>query len=257
MNLNFNKLKVLNPKVSIIICTLNSEKYLTQCLESIISQSFKDYEIIVVDGGSVDKTLSIVDVFNISKVFTDIKGGVSCAMNFGITKAIGDIIAILHSDDYYYTKDSLQLVADCFQEKKCNWLYANLVVLKKNGSFRYNKNDIYSMEYLSHTFNIPHPTVFIKKKVYEELGLFNQNYKYAMDYDLLLRVSKKYEPFQIDKFITVFREHEGSLSTSNWSKAQIESLVIQQKHAESIIIKAKGIFRFIKTRLARIKHNLK
>ena len=244
-------------KFSIIVCTLNSKSYLFQCLNSIKCQSYTDYEIIIIDGGSHDETLSIVQEFNIEKVFKNVTGGVSKAMNFGISKASGDIIAVLHSDDYYYTENALQLVAHCFEEKKCNWLYANLVTLKKDGSFNFNKNSIYSKEYLSHTFNIPHPTVFIKKRVYEELGVFNEYYKYAMDYDLLLRISKKFEPVQIDDFITVFREHEGSLSTSNWSKAQIESLVIQQKHAESLIIKAKGIFRFVKTRLARIKHNLK
>lgn len=244
-------------KFSIIVCTLNSQSYLFECLNSIKCQSFTNYEVIIVDGGSHDETLTIVEQFQIKKVFKNVSGGVSKAMNYGISKASGDIIAILHSDDYYYTENALQLVADCFEEKKCNWLYANLVVLKKDGSYNFNKNSIYSKAYLTHTFNIPHPTVFIKKKVYEELGVFNEYYKYAMDYDLLLRISKKFEPVQIDEFITVFREHEGSLSTSNWSKAQTESLLIQQKHAESLIIKTKGIFRFVKTRLAKIKHNLK
>lgn len=245
------------PKISIICCTLNSEVYLFQTLNSIKCQSFTDYEIIIVDGGSQDETLTIVEQFQIKKVFKNVSGGVSKAMNFGISRASGEIIAILHSDDYYYTENALQIVVDCFEAKKCNWLYANLVVLKKDGSFNFNKNSFYSKEYLSHTFNIPHPTVFIKKKVYDEIGLFNEHYKFAMDYDLLLRVSRNYEPAQIQEYITVFREHEGSLSTSNWSKAQIESLIIQQKHAPSMIVKAKGVFRFVKTRLARIKHNLK
>lgn len=256
MILNLNQLNVLNPKLSIIICTLNSEKYLTQCLESIISQSFKDYEIIVVDGGSIDKTLSIVNCFNISKVFTDVKGGVSCAMNFGITKAIGDIIAILHSDDYYYSNATLQKVIDCFDEKKCNWLYGNIVYLKENEEFTFNVNANYSQDYFSHTFNIPHPAVFIKKLVYDEIGLFSTQYKYAMDYDLLLRVANKYTPEQLDDNLTVFRQHKESLSTSNWSSAQVESLIIQQKHAKNIFIKLKGIFRFMKSRLARIKNDL-
>lgn len=244
------------PKFSIIVCTLNSEAYLFQCLNSIKCQTFNDYEIIIVDGGSTDNTIEIVNSFKIEKVFNKVNGGVSKAMNFGITKAIGEIIAILHSDDYYYTDNSLQIIFDCFEEKKCKWLYGNIVYLKEDGNFDLKDNGIYSKEYLSHTFNIPHPSVFIKKEVYEELGLFNELYKYAMDYDLLLRVSDNYEPCQTDQYITVFREHEASLSTSNWSKAQIESLMIQQKHSKSMLIKAKGIFRFIKTRLSRIKNKL-
>lgn len=247
----------ISPKISIITCTLNSERYLYQCLNSIKSQNYSDYEVIIVDGGSSDNTIEIVKTFNIEKVFTNINGGVSKAMNFGISNASGEIIAILHSDDYYYSDNSLQWIVDCFEENKCQWLYGNLVSLKKDGDFHFRKNTIFSKKNFSHTFNIPHPTVFIKRIVYEELGLFNENYKYAMDYDLLLRVAEKHEPFQIDEYITVFREHDGSLSTSNWSKAQIESLVIQQKYAKSIFIKMKGIFRFIKTRIARFKYNFK
>lgn len=78
-----------------------------------------------------------------------------------------------------------------------------------------------------------------------------------MDYDLLLRVANKYKPDQLDDYLTVFRQHDGSLSTVNWSKAQIESLKIQQKYSKTLFVKLKGIFRFIKTRLAKIKNNLK
>ncbi len=246
----------ITPKVSIICCTLNSEKFLKQCLKSVRNQLFLNYEIIIVDGGSTDNTIEIVNSFKVEKVFNDIKGGVSRAMNFGITKATGEIIAILHSDDYYYTDNSLQIIVNCFEEKKCKWLYGNIAYLKEDGSFILKENSIYSKEYLSHTYNIPHPSVFIKKEVYEELGLFNEQFKYAMDYDFLLRVSDNYEPYQTSEYLTVFRQHDGSLSTSNWSKAQIESLMIQQNHAKSLLIKAKGIFRFIKTRLSRIKNKL-
>ncbi|MBG6109880.1 glycosyltransferase involved in cell wall biosynthesis [Flavobacterium sp. CG_23.5] len=245
------------PKISIITCTWNSEKYLEECLLSIKNQTFKDYEIIIVDGGSVDQTLDIIKKYNIEKVFTNIRGGVSKAMNFGISHASGDIIAILHSDDYYYSNNSLDLVASCFVNTNCEWLYGSLVRKKRNGEFIFQKNLPYSKEFLSYTFNIPHPTVFVKKAIYEKIGYFDEKYKYAMDYDLILRIAKKYTPFQINENITVFREHNDSLSTSNWSKAQIESLLIQQKHAENWSIKAKGLFRFLKTRLARMKNKLK
>lgn len=245
------------PKISIITCTWNSEKYLHECLQSLKKQTFQDFEIIIIDGGSTDTTLEIVKNYNIEKVFTNISGGVSKAMNHGIEQACGDIIAILHSDDYYYSETSLELVVSKFNLSNSQWLYGNLVRKKSNGELVFQNNELYSKEALSHTFNIPHPTVFIKKAVYEEIGLFNENYNYAMDYDFLLRVAEKHNPCQITEHITVFREHNDSLSTSNWSRAQLESLIIQQKHAKTIFIKAKGIFRFIKTRLARLKNKLK
>lgn len=244
------------PKISIITCTWNSEKYLDECLKSLKKQTFQDLEIIIVDGGSQDHTLEIAKKYNVDKIFTNINGGVSRAMNYGITHASGEIIAILHSDDYYYSEASLELVVSKFNQSNCQWLYGNLIRKKSNGEFVFQKNQLYSKEVLSHTFNIPHPTVFIKKSVYEEIGLFDENYKYAMDYDLILRVAGKYTPCQINEHICVFREHGDSLSTSNWSKAQIESLIIQQKHAKTFFIKVKGIFRFVKTRLARLKNSL-
>ncbi|KAF2332509.1 glycosyltransferase family 2 protein [Flavobacterium daemonense] len=240
------------PIVSIITCTWNSEKYLEECLESIRKQTFHDYEIIIVDGGSTDKTLEIVKKYNIKKVFTDIKGGVSRAMNHGIEHASGEIISILHSDDFYYSSSTLELVVSKFMQLNCKWLYGNLV-RKKERQLSFQNNALYSKDIFEYTFNIPHPTVFVKKSVYDEIGMFDETYKYAMDYDLLLRISDKYIPCQIEQYLVVFREHEASLSTSNWSNAQKESLMIQQKHAKSFVVKGKGIFRFIKTRLSRLK----
>lgn len=245
------------PKISIITCTRNSEKYLRDCLESIKKQTFQDLEIIIVDGCSTDSTLEIAKSYKIEKIYTEISGGVSNAMNYGICNSEGEIISILHSDDYYYSERTLEFIINGFSSSKSNWLYGNLVQRKRNNELSKLVNECYSKDVLAHTFNIPHPTVFVKKSVYDEIGMFNESYKYAMDYDILLRISKKYEPCQLNEYLTVFREHDDSLSTKNWSKAQIESLQIQQKHAESLKVKALGYFRFIKSRLAKIKNKFK
>lgn len=233
---------------SIVVCTLNSEKFLVECLDSIRNQTFTNYEIIVVDGGSTDNTLDIVLKYNVDKVINNVSGGVSRAMNVGIINAKGQIISILHSDDYYYSVNTLSLVWERFQNQDSKWLYGNLVRNIEGINYFYQSPE-YSRSDLLHTFNIPHPTVFVKKEVYTAIGLFDERYKFAMDYELLLRISHIYNPIQLSEYLTVFRVHSGSLSSSNWFKAQNESFIIQQKFAPNIYVKLKGIFRFVKTRI--------
>lgn len=218
-----------------------------ECLNSIRNQTFTNYEIIVVDGGSTDNTLDIVLKYNVDKVINNVSGGVSRAMNVGIINAKGQIISILHSDDYYFSENTLLVVWESFQELNFKWLFGN-IVRNIDDNYYFNQVSKYSKINLLHTFNIPHPAVFVKKEVYDAIGFFNVKYKYAMDYDLLLRISFKYDPIQLNEYLTVFRVHSGSLSSSNWLKAQNESLKIQQKFAPDIYVKLKGIFRFIKTR---------
>jgi len=249
-NLLFMKTK--NPVFSIITCTLNSELFLKKCLNSIFSQNFDDFEVIVVDGGSIDSTLSIVSAFPKIKLIENIGGGISNAMNTGIVNASGKIISILHSDDYYYDKNTLKTVFCSFQanhDKK--WLFGN-VARSELGGISLLYNDKYNFRYFQFTSNIPHPGVFIKRDLYESIKLYDVKLKYAMDYDLLLRISKISEPIQIFEFLAVFRVHNGSLSSKHWKKARNEALFVQLRNADSIYFKLLGIYRYIKTRLKKI-----
>jgi glycosyltransferase involved in cell wall biosynthesis len=246
-----------NPHFSIITCTLNSEKYLNDCLLSIKNQTFTDFEIIIVDGGSTDNTLSIAESFDKVVVINNITGGISNAMNVGIFNSNGAIISILHSDDYYYSHDTLKIVYNSFLENPYNfWLFGD-VARKVGNNVNLVENSAFNLEYFKHTSIIPHPGVFIKSLIYKELGLFNVDLKYAMDYDILLRISKKFQPIQVNSFLSVFRIHESSLSSKNWYKAQNELLIVQLRNADTINIKFKSVFRYLKTRLKYFVNNIK
>lgn len=223
-------------KVSIITCTLNSGKYIEECLNSVAKQKYKNFEVIIVDGGSTDNTLNIVSKFPFAVVYENIKGGISRAMNFGISKVSGEIISILHSDDYYYSNDILDTVVTAFYNNPNKfWIYGNIA--RKTDEHLIHTRVPYSFsltKLLKRNF-IPHPSVFVRKEIYVEVGHFNEKYKVAMDYDLILRMAKKFEPVYIDKFFSVFRIHENSTSHKQYLKGQIENLKISFRNSNNLV----------------------
>lgn len=204
------------PSITIITCTWNSAKYLPQTIESVLNQTYAPFEFIFVDGGSTDGTLELINAVpgNV-KVLHNIQGGISNAMNAGLEIATGDVIAHLHSDDFYLNPNILQEVVQTFNDKGAEWLFGSYLNLVDNKLEPLNYQiPVYSYQCLMKRNFIPHPATFIKRTLLEKSGFFNTNYRYAMDYDLWLRLGKLSEPVQLDTPLVVFRRHEGSLSTS-------------------------------------------
>lgn len=204
------------PSISIITCTWNSAEFLPQTIESVLKQTYSPFEFIFVDGGSTDGTLDLINAVpgNV-KVLHNIQGGISNAMNAGLEVATGDVIAHLHSDDFYLNPNVLQEVAQTFNDKAADWLFGSYLNLVDNQLEALNFDiPVYSYPSLMKRNFIPHPATFIKRTLLEKSGFFNTHYRYAMDYDLWLRLGKLSEPVQLDAPLVVFRRHAGSLSTS-------------------------------------------
>ena len=204
------------PSISIITCTWNSAEYLPQSIESVLNQTYLPVEYIFVDGGSTDDTLDLINAVpgNV-KVLHNVRGGISNAMNAGLEVATGEVIAHLHSDDYYLNSSVLQEIAQTFTNTGADWLFGNQlnVINGKLVPLSYEV-PIYSYKRLMKSNFIPHHSTFIKRALLEKSGFFNTNYRYAMDYDLWLRLGKLSEPVQLDTPLAAFRRHAGSLSTS-------------------------------------------
>ena len=176
-------------KISIITITFNSVKTIARTIESILAQNYPDLEYIIIDGASTDGTLDIVNKYRdkITKIISEPDSGISDAFNKGLKLATGEIIGIINSDDWY-EPDCLARVAKEFNDSQIDFLLGALRYWGVDGrSFivkpdrRYVRQIKYKMPHLNH------PTAFFRKKVYEEIGGFNLQYKYAMDYDLFLR----------------------------------------------------------------------
>lgn len=219
-------------KFSIVTCTWNSDPFLQQSIESVLSQDYPNVEHIFVDGGSTDGTLDCIrSLSGDVKLVTGITGGISIAMNAGIEIARGDVVAHLHSDDYYLHPQVLSHVEQVFKNTDAEWLFGRC--LSDIDGQRFPENYVvpqYSYKRLLKTNFIPHPATFVKKRLFHRAGVFDISIRYAMDYDMWLRLGKLAEPIQLDAHLAVFRRHSGSLSTSNQLIGFRENHAVRMKH---------------------------
>ncbi|MEC7173587.1 MAG: glycosyltransferase family 2 protein [Bacteroidota bacterium] len=183
-------------KVSIITATYNSEQTVYKTLHSISCQNYNNIEHIVVDGKSQDDTLAIVQKFShVNKVISEPDNGIYDALNKGIKHSSGDIIGILHSDDYFKNSEVLSDVIEKFKTDNCDALYADLQYVKsKNNKLKIIRNwksGVYREKKWLYGWMPPHPTFFVKKEIYDLHGLFVPTLFSSADYELMLRLMYK------------------------------------------------------------------
>jgi glycosyltransferase len=180
-------------KVSIITATLNSEKTIKDNLISVDNQNYNNIEHIIIDGNSNDKTLEIIVKYKASKkiiIHSSKDKGIYYALNKGIDLSTGEIICFLNSDDFYFDKNTISKVVNCFKISNADVVYGNLNYITKNNSKVLRK-------WISNDFNFfllkkgwmpPHPSTFVKKKIINKKKWFNTNYKISADYDFLIKL---------------------------------------------------------------------
>jgi GT2 family glycosyltransferase len=237
-------------KISVITCTWNSEPWLAEAIDSVRTQDHPGVEHIFVDGGSTDRTLEIIASYGCAtKVLENIQGGISRAMNEGAKVATGDVIAHLHSDDYYAGPTTLSRVADGLARSGAKWLVGRTATLC-DGTIRppLPQRPYSAFQFRSRGFCIAHPATFVDREMFLSAGMFDETLRYAMDIDLWLRLIPLADPCVLEETLTVFREHAGSLSTAQRDKARREELRVRlaDPHA-GVLAKAVTIARTIKT----------
>jgi glycosyltransferase involved in cell wall biosynthesis len=246
------------PSFSIITCTRNSEPWLAASISSVLMQRGVEIDYIFIDGGSTDGTLQRIRA--LKRPYTlieNIIGGISRAMNAGIEAARGDIIAHLHSDDFYLRDDVLLSVASTFRNQGCRWLYGRTMscIDGKLVPENYTAPNFSRRALLRGNF-IPHPATFIARELMWRAGGFNERLRYAMDYDLWLRLSAIAEPYALSQPLTAFREHQGSLSTREKSQAMQEDLCVRLAHTGfDPLARALHLLRYA-VRRQRTRHTL-
>lgn len=184
-------------KVSIITVVYNNKETLAEAIESVLNQSYMDIEYIVIDGNSTDGTINVVNSYlsKISVFLSEKDKGIYDAMNKGINLARGQIIGILNSDDIYDNDDIIKMVVDKFKTNdNLDVLYGDLVYVKRDNTNNIVRKWIskdYSPSFFSNGNVPPHPSLFVKKHIYEKAGLFNITFKLAADYEFMLRIFEK------------------------------------------------------------------
>jgi len=178
-------------KISIITPTFNSQDFISTNLRSIKKQSFKNFEHIIIDNKSKDRTLKIIKKNGINlKIISEKDKGIYDAFNKGIKNANGDIISIINSDDYLADKNVLKKVIQAFKKYKVDIVYGNLKYVKRNNpqkTIRFWKSKPFLSKNFFQGWSPPHPTLFIKKKIYDKYGKFKLNFGNASDFELMFR----------------------------------------------------------------------
>jgi glycosyltransferase involved in cell wall biosynthesis len=213
------------PVISIITIVFNGEKHLEQTILSVLDQQYPAIQYIIIDGGSTDKSLSIIKKYESDLYFwsSEKDNGISDAFNKGIARATGDIIGIINADDWY-EPNTFELVAR--QMGDADICFGD-VQFWKNGQKEFIQKG--NLKLLSREITIIHPTVFVKRNLYQKYGGFDIHYRCAMDYDLLLRLKINNCQF---KYLpsTLANMRWGGLSDSSWKIGCRETLKIKNKY---------------------------
>jgi glycosyltransferase involved in cell wall biosynthesis len=179
-------------KVSIITVVFNNREMIKDAISSVLNQTYKNIEYIVIDGLSEDGTVDVIESYGakITKFISEKDDGIYDAMNKGIALATGDIVGILNSDDFYIDDKVIEKIVKEFEDNKIDSVYADLIFVKPEElerTVRYYDSSYFNPEKFAYGWMPAHPTFFVKKWVYDKYGVFRTDLMIAADFDLLLR----------------------------------------------------------------------
>jgi len=186
-------------KISIITATYNSKATLKSCMISVLHQSYQNIEYVIIDGNSTDETLELVKQHQLQfpqiefKILSEPDNGIYDALNKGVQLATGEVIGFVHSDDTLADNHIISTLANQFEKENIDGVYGDLQYVDKNNIdkiIRYWKSTDFNSSLLKKGWMPAHPTLFLKKEVYEKHGEFNLSYKISADYDFMLRILK-------------------------------------------------------------------
>lgn len=236
-------------KISIITITLNSEKTISQTIESVLSQGYSNLEYLIIDGVSTDSTLDIVRRYNNGsiKLISEKDHGISDAFNKGISMATGELIGIINSDDLL-AENSLALINE-FLKPETDVLYGNAVFFDDK-SRRVCKPG--RLDDLKKRMSLLHPATFIRKRAYEKYGVFDCNCKYSMDRELLLRMFKNGAKFQyLDEVLASYRF--GGISDTKYIKGTVPETarISKQYGRNSVLVFSDTVIKITRYKISR------
>ena len=209
------------PLVSIITVVFNGDKHLERTINSVITQSYDNIEYLIIDGGSTDGTLNIIrkNEDKIDYWISEKDYGIYHAMNKGIRLSQGTIIGMINADDYYL-ENTIEDIVNISLKNKVDIIYGDMLFHKvdkqqlvKAHSFGLKNNFFpYSLHWILLDMLFPHPSSFITMQCYQNVGLYDDSFKIAADYDFVLRAYKKNASFfYLEQALSIFSD--GGIST--------------------------------------------
>ena len=223
----------LNPRFSIITVTYNAEKVIEETIQSVITQTYKNYEYIIIDGASKDNTLSVIYKYKdmISSVVSEPDKGLYDAMNKGIATATGDYLCFLNAGDSFHEDDTLQLMVHSINDNELpDVLYGETAIVNKEGHFlhmrRLQTPEKLTWKSFKQGMLVCHQAFFAKRSLAEP---FNLSYRFSADFDWCIRVMKKAKTLH-NTHITVIDYLDEGLTTQNHKASLKERFRIMAKH---------------------------
>lgn len=199
-------------KVTLLTVTFNSEKYLEECINSVIDQTYNDIEHIVIDAVSTDGTLNIIRKYkeHIHRFVSEKDHGMYDAINKGISMATGDIVGILNSDDKLSSNDVIEDIVRCFNDEQVDAVYGDLVYVEQlnlTNVLRYWKGVTYKRFRFNYGWMPAHPTFYVRRSLFAELGGYESHYYTAADYEFMTRYLYRFRinAFYLPKLIVTMR----------------------------------------------------
>jgi glycosyltransferase involved in cell wall biosynthesis len=232
-----------SPLVSVITAVLNSEKLIERCVKSVITQTYKNIEYIVVDGGSTDRTLEILERYRdkIDILISEKDKGVYDAMNKGYQISHGDYIIMLNSDDFF-TSEAIELSVNTILEQKADYSGAQAFIIDQDSSIKYVywPNCFDKAAYIAQN-PCAHETLLVSRKAYDDIGGYNTKYKIAADLKLELElISRGYVVAKVEKPILYFTDGGISSNEEQARKELVEILAdylpIPRSYIEGLIL---------------------
>ncbi len=209
-------------KISLITACYNRQQTIACTIESVVMQNYPEVEYIIIDGASTDNTLQIIknSPFSTlhSQLISEADSGMYEAINKGIRLATGDVIGLLHSDDEFYSADILSKIARIFEQTQADIVYGNGIYVDAENPQKIVRNWIsggYDKKKMKRGWLPLHPTVYVKREVFEICGLYNESYKIAADSDMLVRMlyENNFHVYYLNEYIV--RMNMGGMSTSS------------------------------------------
>ena len=217
-------------KISIITATYNSEAHIADCVRSVNSQTYDNIEHIIIDGASKDNTVKIIEETpnRVTKIVSEPDKGIYDAMNKGIRMATGDVIGILNSDDFFTSDDVIQSIAKEFSnDSTLEGIYTNLYYVNQDNPdqiVRHWVSNTFKERSFFRGWHPPHPTLYLRKDVYEKYGVFNLDFSLSADFELMLRFFEKYKIKTKHLPITTVRMRLGGATSKNWENVRKQNI---------------------------------
>ncbi len=221
------------PRFSIITVTYNAEKVLKDTIQSVVKQTYKNYEYIIVDGASKDQTLSIVNKYKdrFSKIISEPDRGLYDAMNKGIKIASGDYLCFLNAGDRFHEDNTLQQIIDSITENELpDVIYGETVIVDKEGHFKHMRRlktpEKLTWKSFKQGMLVCHQSFFTKRTLAEP---FDLTYRFSADFDWCIRIMKKSEVLHNSR-ITIIDYLDEGVTTQNHKASLKERFLIMTKY---------------------------